>query len=75
MHRLCCLFAALLVIFSPAALAQEPADRPREAVDDSLDLDREVIAGLERQAERLRQTARELMAAPGARATADICSG
>jgi len=71
MHRLRCLFAALLLSFAPATLAQEKADRPREAVDDSLDIDGEVIAGLERQAERLRQTARDLMAAPGARATAD----
>jgi hypothetical protein len=70
MHRLCCLFATLLLTLTPVALSQDPGDRPREAVDDSLDLDREVIAGLERQAERLRQTARDVMAAPGARSTA-----
>jgi hypothetical protein len=70
MRRVFCLFATLFLLAVPGADTQGSLDRSREAVDDSLAVDREVADGLAEQAERLRQAARDLMAAPGARATA-----
>lgn len=64
----CALVGALPVM----AQNTDASERLRESVDASIDLDRDVIEGLRVEARTLEQAERDVMAAPGARFTAEF---